>query len=90
MLQKYIKKYVSEWGGKYKLGFVPFTSEHKIAIEYYNQSMEMWSSPALYLTFHIKASSTTEAQNITNAIKEGDFVKIEMSDTSGTVVKKEM
>ncbi len=83
-----LKKYVSEWGGKYKLGFVPFTSEHKISIEYYNQSMEMWSSPSLYLTFYIKASSTTEAQNITNAIKEGDFVRIEMSDTSGTVVKK--
>ncbi|MFR7761629.1 MAG: hypothetical protein ACLU1S_01075 [Eubacterium sp.] len=83
-----LKQYVSEWGGKYKLGFVPLTSEHKIGIEYYNESMDMWSSPTLYITYYIKASSATEAQNIAGSIKEGDFVKIEASNTSGTVVKK--
>lgn len=83
-----LKKYVSGWGGKYKLGFVPFTSEHKIGIEYYNQSMEMWSSPTLYLTYYIKASSSAEAQKIAAEVKEGDYVKIEASNTSGTVVKK--
>lgn len=83
-----IRAYVASWGGKYKLGFCPITSEHKIAIEYYNDSTGMWTSPNLYLTYYIQMKTADEAKKIADSIKEGDFVKIEVSNLAGTVLKK--
>lgn len=82
-----VKMYMGEWGGKYKLGFCPITSEHKIAFEYYNDSMNTWTSPKLYVTYCVEMKTEAQAKELTSAIVKGNFIKLELSTTSGTVLK---
>lgn len=80
--------YTKKRGGKYKVGFCPLTSEHKIAIEYYNPQMEMWSTPTLYVTWRIKVSED-RAKEIENTFKAGDYIKLEICNSNGGHVGKE-
>ncbi|MBS5652502.1 MAG: hypothetical protein KHW49_02870 [Eubacterium sp.] len=80
--------YTKKRGGKYKIGFCPLTSEHKIAIEYYNPQMEMWSTPALYVTWRINVGEDV-AKEIESTFKVGDFIKLEVCNVNGEHVSKE-
>lgn len=82
-----VKMYMSEWGGKYKLGFCPITSEHKIAFEYYNDGISTWTSPKLYVTYYVEMKTEAQAKEMTAAIVKGDFIKLEVANKSGTVLK---
>lgn len=81
-----VKAYMGEWGGKYKLGFCPITSDHKITFEYYNDSMNTWTSPKLYVTYFIELNTEAQAQEMTSAIVKGDFIKLEVCNKDGKTV----
>jgi len=58
-------------------------SDDKLVIKYYDTSYSMWSSPNLYVTWWYQADTEATAKEITDSIKEGDFISLKVEDSSG-------
>ncbi|MFR6561686.1 MAG: hypothetical protein ACLUR5_06625 [Eubacterium ventriosum] len=58
-------------------------SDDKLVIKYYDASYSMWSSPNLYVTWWYQADTEATAKEITDSIKEGDFISLKVEDSSG-------
>lgn len=58
-------------------------SDDKLVIKYYDANYSMWSSPNLYVTWWYKADTEATAKEITDSIKDGDFISLKVEDSAG-------
>ena len=64
------------------LGLITITND-KLAIKYYDSNYSMWNTTSLYVTWWYQADTEAKAKEITNAIKEGDFISLKVEDSAG-------
>lgn len=84
------KKLVEEYGSKtsYPVYYGTIGNDNSLKIESYSESLSMWSEIDLYITLWRTESSTEEADNVVNAIKKGDYIKMQALDDNGNEIKK--
>lgn len=64
------------------LGLITITND-KLAIKHYDSNYSMWNTTSLYVTWWYQADTEAKAKEITNAIKEGDFISLKVEDSAG-------